>query len=86
MRFQQSGTVYAQFGMEISNQIYSNVSATAASWYTPLFWTEMMYCIRADMSLKYLDHCLSSALAEQKAIFSHSGKIPDLKEQVSRSQ
>ena len=55
MQFQQSGTVYTQIGIEVSNQSYSNASATAGSGYTPLLLTEMMYCIRANMNSKYLD-------------------------------
>ena len=57
MRFQQSGSVYVRIGIELSNQSYSNYSATAVSGHTPLLWAEMMYCIRADMNLKCLDHC-----------------------------
>ena len=53
MRFQQSRAVYTQIGMEVINQSYSNASATAVSRHTPLLWTEMMYCIRADMNLNF---------------------------------
>ena len=73
--FQESVIVCMQFGIDISNQSYPNAPATAVSRRTPLLWTEMMYCIRADMNIKYVDHCLSSAIAEQKHFFLHSGKI-----------
>ena len=58
IQFQQSGTVYTQILIEVSNLRYSNASATAVRKRTPLPWTKTMYCIRADMSLQYLDHCL----------------------------
>ena len=75
MRFQQSGTVYLQIGIEVINQSYSNASATAVSRHTTVLWTEIMYCIRADMNLKYLDHCVSSALTKQKQNFQIQGQF-----------
>ena len=75
MRFQQHGTVYTQIRIEVRNQHYSNDWATAISRHTPLLWTEITYCIRVDMNFKYLDHCLSTALAEQKQFFHIQGKF-----------
>ena len=86
MRFQQSGTVYMQNGIEVSNQKYSNISATAVSRHTSLLWTEIRYCIKADMNLKCIDHCLSSALAEQKQFFLTIRENSGFKEQITRSQ
>ena len=63
MQFQQSGTVYTQIKIELNKQSYSNASATAESRPTPLLWTKTKYCIKADMKLKYQDHCIFSALA-----------------------
>ena len=40
MQFQQSGTVDTQIAIEINNQSYSNVSATAVSRHTPMLWTK----------------------------------------------
>ena len=79
MRFHQSGTVYTQIDFEVSNKSYSNASATTVSRHTPLIWTEIKYCIRADMNINYLNFCLSSALAEQKRFFQIQGKIRILK-------
>ena len=63
MQFKQSGTVYTQIGIEVNIQPYSNASATAVSRHTPLLWTKTKCCLRAEMNLKDLDHCLFSALA-----------------------
>ena len=56
MQSQQSGTVYTQFEIKVSNQGYSNASATTVIRHTPLRWTKVKYCcIRADINLKYQD-------------------------------
>ena len=69
MQFQQSGAVYTQIGIELSNQSYSNGSATTVNRHTPLLWTKTMYCIGADLNLKCLDHCPFSLLAKHKQLF-----------------
>ena len=62
MQFQRSGTIYTQIIIVVSIQCYSNASVT-------------MYCIRADMNLKDMDHCLFSALAKPKQFFHIQGKF-----------
>ena len=50
MQFQQSGIVYTQIEIEVSNQNYSNASEIAVGRHTPIFWLKTMYYIRAGRS------------------------------------
>ena len=85
-QFQQIGTIYAQIGIDVSNQKNSNVSAITLSRHTPLPSTKTMYSIRTDMNLKYLVHCIFQHWPNKSNFFSHSGKIADIKEPLTRSQ
>ena len=70
----------------MGNKGYANASATALSRHTPLIWTEMKYCIGADINSIISGSLSFFSTGRTKAIFSLTWKIPDLKEQSTSSQ
>ena len=84
MQLQQSGTVYTQIEIEVSNQSYSNASATAVNRHNPILWTKTMYFMKANMNLKYLDHCLFQYWPNTSNFFTFRENFV-FKEQLTRS-
>ena len=74
-----------RIGNEASNQISSNTSATAVSRHNQLLWTKKNILYKGCYEFKTYGSLSFFGNGLTKTNYSHSGKIPKLKEELTRS-